>query len=66
MPVKDKRMTYDNIKIDISYVGHLLKISDFMTESEFNSMNDEEIRRFLIEKINNIKPQRFIKVYVEE
>lgn len=66
MPLNDKRMTYANIKIDIGYIGNRLKISDFMTEDEFETMNEKEIRRVLLEKINNTKPQRMIKVYVKD
>lgn len=66
MPLNDKRMTYANIKIDIGYIGNRLKISDFMTEDEFETMNEKEIRRVLLEKINNTKPQRVIKVYVKD
>ena len=66
MPLNDKRMTYANIKIDIGYIGNRLKVSDFMTEDEFETMNEKEIRRVLLEKINNTKPQRMIKVYVKD
>lgn len=62
MPFQDERMTYQNANIDITFVDLTGKLSEIISEEEFNLPHDE-LRKLIESRANKLNVEKRIIVY---